>query len=311
MGKDAKRRELGQFLKARRADLTPADVGLPADGEHRRVPGLRREEVAQLASISVEYYTRVEQGRLQASAPVLVTLAEVLRLDDDQRTYLLELAGKETPRRRPRPKPQEVRPQTRRLLEALNVPALILGRRMDILAWNPLAAALLADFSQLTERQRNYARLVFSDSEVRRRYVNWETAAPDCVAFLRMEAARHPDDLRLSELVGELSINDQHFRRWWAAHNVAAQTTGVKKLRHPLVGELTLDWETLYLATDPDQQLVVWTAAPGTASDEGLAFLASWVAVHASADVHGPGTADVHIADPPADTRGSQAAPPS
>ncbi|MFF0712207.1 helix-turn-helix domain-containing protein [Streptomyces bauhiniae] len=283
MGKDANRSELGRFLKARRAELGPADVGLPTDGEHRRVPGLRREEVARLASISVQYYTRVEQGRLQASAPVLVTLSEVLRLDDDQRTYLLELAGKDAPRRQSRPRAQEVRPQTRRLLEALDVPGIVLGRRMDILAWNPLAAALLTDFSQLAEGQRNYARLVFSDSEVRRRYLNWETVAPDCVAFLRMEAARHPDDPRLRELVGDLSIKDQHFRRWWAAHNVAAQTSGVKKLRHPLVGELTLDWETLFLAADPDQQLVVWTAAPDTASQEGLAFLASWAAVHAPA----------------------------
>ncbi|WP_121830728.1 helix-turn-helix domain-containing protein [Streptomyces sp. S1] len=277
MGKEANRTELGQFLKARRAELTPADVGLPEDGTQRRVPGLRREEVAQLASISVQYYTRLEQGRLQASAPVLTTLADVLRLDDDQQTYLLELAGKEAHRRRRRPKAQEVRPPTRRLLDALGAPAIVLGRRMDILAWNPLAAALLTDFSQLPDKQRNYARLVFSDSEMRQRYANWEKVAPDCVAFLRMEAARHPDDPRLSELVGELSIKDPHFRQWWAAHNVAAQTTGVKTLRHPLVGELTLDWETLSVATDPDQQLVVWTAAPNTPSHDSLAFLASWV----------------------------------
>ncbi|MGW4049544.1 helix-turn-helix domain-containing protein [Streptomyces sp. NPDC004779] len=307
MGKDANYSELGQFLRARRADLTPADVGLPTDGAHRRVPGLRREEVAQLASISVQYYTRVEQGRIQASVPVLITLAEVLHLDNDQRTYLLELAGRETPRRR-RPKAQEVRPQTRRLLDALSAPAIILGRRMDILAWNPLAAALLTDFSQLTDKQRNYARLVFSDSELRRRYMDWEKVAPDCVAFLRMEAARHPDDPQLSELVGELAIKDPHFRQWWAAHNVAAQTTGVKRLHHPLVGELTLDWETLACATDPDHQLVVWTAAPHTTSHESLDFLASWV--HAPADpddpAHGPAT------DVPSDTHPAhRATPPS
>ncbi|MFJ9765656.1 helix-turn-helix domain-containing protein [Streptomyces erythrochromogenes] len=279
MAKEANLTELGRFLKARRAELTPADLGVPADADHRRVPGLRREEVAHLASISVQYYTRLEQGRLKASAPVLVTLAEVLRLDDDQQTYLLELAGKDAQRPR-RPRAPEVRPQTRRLLDTLGTPAIVLGRRMDILAWNPLAAALLTDFSQLTDKQRNYARLVFSDSEMRRRYANWEKVAPDCVAFLRMEAARHPDDPRLTELVGELSIKDPHFRQWWAAHNVAAQTTGVKTLRHPLVGELTLDWETLAVAADPDQQLVVWTAAPGTPSHEGLAFLASWVTTH-------------------------------
>ncbi|MFJ9690556.1 helix-turn-helix domain-containing protein [Kitasatospora sp. NPDC101183] len=254
---------------------------MPSDGRHRRVPGLRREEVAQLASISVEYYTRVEQGRLKASAPVLATLATVLRLNQDQRSYLLELAGKDAPRPR-RPHTQKVRPQTLRLLDLLGAPAIILGRRMDILAWNPLAAALLTDFSRLPDKQRNYARLVFSDSEIRERYGNWEAMAPDCVAFLRMEAARHPDDPRLSELVGDLAIKDSHFRQWWAAHNVAAQTAGVKKLNHPLVGELTLDWETLACATDPDQQIVVWTAEPGTPSHEALAFLASWVTTQPS-----------------------------
>ncbi|MEU1200237.1 helix-turn-helix domain-containing protein [Streptomyces sp. NPDC005813] len=277
MGKGANRNELGQFLQARRAELTPQAAGLPVDGLPRRVPGLRREEVAQLASISVQYYTRVEQGRLTASAPVLTALAKVLHLDDDQRAYLLELAGKEVPRP-VRHRAQKVRPQTRRLLDALSAPAVILGRRMDILAWNPLAAALLTDFSQLPEKRRNYARLVFSDSDIRERYENWEAVAPDCVAFLRMEAARHPDDPRLTELVGDLSIKDPHFRQWWAAHNVAVQTTGVKKLRHPLVGELTLDWETFACATDPDQQVVVWTAEPGTSSYEALTFLASWAA---------------------------------
>ncbi|WP_108987763.1 helix-turn-helix domain-containing protein [Streptomyces coelicoflavus] len=282
MGRDANHNELGQFLKARRAELIPENMGFTDDGRPRRVPGLRREEVAQLASISVQYYTRVEQGRLKASAPVLAKLADVLRLDHDQRTYLLELAGKDAPRPQ-RPATQKVRPPTRRLLDALGFPAIVLGRRMDILAWNPLAAALLTDFSQLSAKERNYARLVFSDSEVRARYKNWHAMAPDCVAFLRMEAARHPDDPRLSELVGDLSIKDPHFRRWWAAHNVAAQTAGVKKIDHPLVGELTLDWETLACVSDPDQQLVVWSAEPGTPSHEALAFLASWAATHTPA----------------------------
>ncbi|OBB96864.1 helix-turn-helix domain-containing protein [Mycolicibacterium peregrinum] len=277
MSDHAIRSELGQFLKSRRNALTPAAVGLPEDGTHRRVPGLRREEVAQLASISVQYYTRVEQGRLSASAPVLTVLAEVLRLADDQRNYLFGLAGRSNalPRRADQ---QKIRPQTRRLLDALEFPAIILGRRMDILAWNPLAAALLTDFSQIPAKQRNYARLVFSDSEMRSRYANWESVAPECVAFLRMEAAQTPNDPRLSELVGELSINDAHFRRWWAAHNVASQTSGIKKIRHPLVGELILDWETLTVTTDPSQQLVVWSAEPGTPSHEGLTFLASWAA---------------------------------
>ncbi|MFH8616336.1 helix-turn-helix domain-containing protein [Streptomyces sp. NPDC017979] len=297
MGMGTDSNELGQFLKARRAGLSPGDVGLTTDGRHRRVPGLRREEVARLASISVQYYTRVEQGRLQASAPVLATLAKVLRLDDDQQTYLLELAGKDASRPR-RPRTQHVRPQTRRLLDAIGAPAIILGRRMDILAWNPLAAALLTDFSQLPDKQRNYARLVFSDSDIRSRYENWETVAPDCVAFLRMEAARHPDDPRLSELVGDLSIKDPHFRTWWAARNVAVQTAGVKTISHPLVGRLTLDWETLACAADPDQQLVVWTAEPGTPSHQALDFLACWAAAGSASEP------TAHPADEPAERTG-------
>jgi hypothetical protein len=153
---------------------------------------------------------------------------------------------------------------------------------MDILAWNPLAAALLTDFSVLSASECNYARLVFSDSDLRKRYENWESLAPDCVAFLRMEAARHPQDPQLDELVEELSAKDPHFRKWWAEHNVAAQTAGVKTINHPLVGALTLDWETFSCATDPDQQLVVWTAKPGTPSAEGLALLASWAGTHAA-----------------------------
>lgn len=271
----AVRSELGQFLKSRRNALTPASVGLSDDGRHRRVPGLRREEVAQLASISVQYYTRVEQGRLSASVPVLTVLAEVLRLDDDQRDYLFELAGKNNPLPR-RADAQMVRPATRRLLGALGFPAIILGRRMDILAWNPLAAELLTDFSQIPSQHRNYARLVFSDSEMRSRYANWESVAADCVAFLRMEAAHNPDDPRLSALVGELCIKDAHFRQWWAAHDVLSQAGGVKNIRHPLVGELSLDWETLAVTSDAGQQLVVWSAEPGTPSYDGLTFLASW-----------------------------------
>ncbi|MFD5179661.1 helix-turn-helix domain-containing protein [Nocardia sp. NPDC058379] len=285
---DSSRSELGAFLRARRAELTPADVGLPDDGRQRRVPGLRREEVAQLASISAQYYTRVEQGRIQASAPVLSILADVLRLDNDQRGYLLGLAGKSPPTQR-RPSGTTVRPSARRLLDTIGAPAILLGRRMDILAWNPLAAALLTDFAQLPDKQRNYARLVFSGSELRQRYADWESTATDCVAFLRMEAARDPDDPRLSELVGDLSIKDPHFSRWWADHQVARQTSGTKTLRHPLVGDLVLDWETLGFAADPDLQLVVWTAEPGTPAHEGLSFLASWASTHAP---DGPSTAD-------------------
>ncbi|MFB7311891.1 helix-turn-helix domain-containing protein [Streptomyces sp. NPDC056192] len=274
--KNAQRNELGDFLKARRAELSPHVVGLPDTGALRRVPGLRREEVAQLAAISTDYYTRLEQGRLQASAPVLATLARALRLDDDQRAYLHGLAGKNTARPRRRAA-QRVRPQLQRLLDQLTeTPAMILGRHMDILAWNSLAAALIKDFATIPESQRNYVRLAFIDPTVRKMFADWENTARACVAFLRMEAAQYPEDPRLSALVGELSVQDADFRRWWAAHDVASKTSGTKTLRHPIAGELTLDWEMLACTTDPDQQLMVMTAEPGTPSHNALHFLASW-----------------------------------
>ncbi|HEX2316651.1 MAG TPA: helix-turn-helix transcriptional regulator [Thermomonospora sp.] len=269
--------ELGEFLKARRAELSPHAAGIPSGGV-RRVRGLRREEVASLAAISTDYYTRLEQGRIRASAPVLESLARVLQLGEDERDYMLELAGKDTPRPRRRAA-QKVEPQLRRLLDDLaTTPAVVLGRRMDILAWNPMAAALVTDFSRIPARRRNYVRLVFTDPAVRALYPRWDSVAHMCVAQLRREAARDPDDPALTALVGELSVQDEDFRRWWAAHHVAVRSVGTKMLRHPVAGDLTLDWDTLTCTTDPDQQLVVWTAEPGTPSHDGLRILASWCA---------------------------------
>lgn len=268
--------ELGAFLKARRAELSPRTVGLPDDGGPRRVPGLRREEVAQLAAISTDYYTRLEQGRMPPSAFVLAAIAPVLRLSDDQRDYLFELAGKE--RARPRRRAgQKVQPQLRRLLDDLPaIPGMVLGRRMDILAWNPLAAALVVDFAAIPEKKRNYVRLLFTEPALRELYPDWESVARHAVAQLRMEAAQYPDDPRLTALVGELSVRDNDFRQWWAGHHVAARTMGTKTLHHPVAGELTLDWGCLACGTNPDQQLVIWTAQPGTPSHDGLRILASW-----------------------------------
>lgn len=283
MTRDAHLNELGEFLKARRAELSPRTVGLPDIGAPRRVPGLRREEVAQLAAISTDYYTRLEQGRIQASAPVLTALARVLHLDDDQHDYLFGLAGKipTRPQRRTR---QKVQPQLLRLLDDLTAtPAIVMGRRMDILAWNALAVALVADFGRIPEKQGNYIRLVFTDPAMRTLYSDWETVARTCVAQLRMEAAKYPADPRLTALVGELSVQDAHFRQWWAAHNVATLSVGTKKLHHPVAGDLTLDWDTLTASTDPDQQLVVWTAEVGTPTHDGLRILASWAADHPTA----------------------------
>ncbi|MFF7212977.1 helix-turn-helix domain-containing protein [Streptomyces sp. NPDC008238] len=278
MAPDARLNELGEFLKARRAELSPRTVGLP-DGEgNRRVSGLRREEVARLAAISTDYYTRLEQGRMQASAPVLVALSEALHLDEDQRDYLFGLAGKETarPRRHAR---QKVQPQLRRLLDDLTaVPAMVLGRRMDVIGWNTLAAALITDFGKLPEARRNYPRILFTDPAMRTLYTDWRTIARSCVAQLRMEAARYPGDPGLTALVGELSARDADFRTWWAAHNVATLTVGTKVLDHPVAGELSLDWDTLTATTDPDQKLVIWTAEVGSPTHDGLRILASWAA---------------------------------
>jgi transcriptional regulator with XRE-family HTH domain len=273
------RSEFGDFLKARRAELSPPQVGLPETGK-RRVPGLRREEVAQLAAISADYYMRLEQGRLAPSAPVLEALSRALRLDDDQRSYLSELAGKDTsrPRRRPR---QTIRPSLQRLLDDLRfTPALVLGRRMDILAWNPLAAALVTDFGQIPKNKRNYIRLVFTDPAMRSLYADWDTVAHTCVALLRREAAQYPDDPQLTALVGELSVRDGQFRQWWAAHHVAGRRLGTKTLHHPVVGDLSLDWEALTCASDADQQLITWTAAPDGPTRDRLRILASWTAEH-------------------------------
>ncbi|MGW0183017.1 helix-turn-helix domain-containing protein [Nocardia sp. NPDC003345] len=280
MADDTHLRELGDFLRARRDALTPRDAGLAEGPTPRRVPGLRREEVAGLAAISTDYYTRIEQGRITASGPVLDTLARVLHLDADQRGYLHELSGRAPARPRQRAR-QRIQPTLQRLLDDLQfVPGLVLGRRMDILAWNSPAATLLTDFARIPERHRNYLRLVFTDPALRALYADWETVARTCVAQLRMEAAQRPDDPQLAALVGELSVCDDHFRRWWAAHHVATRRIGTKTLHHPLVGELSLDWDTLTCAADPEQQLITWTAAPDTPTSDRLRILASWTAEH-------------------------------
>ncbi|MFF3963953.1 helix-turn-helix domain-containing protein [Streptomyces griseorubiginosus] len=270
--------ELGEFLKARRAELTPSDVGLRG-GQRRRVKGLRREEVALLAAISTEYYTRIEQGRLQASAPLLDEIAQALRLNDAQRTYLLDLAAKERVRPAAYRERQQVDPQLQRMLDDLSAsPAFVIGRCTDILGWNRLAAALWTDFGRYPVQERVFVRLLFTEPWMRELYVDWEEVTRLAIAQLRMESARYPDDQPLTALVEELSARDAQFRQWWTEHDVAMRGNGVKKLRHPVVGELTLDWNTLTCGTDPDQHIIVWNAEPGSASHDGLRFLASWAA---------------------------------
>ncbi|MFD3549653.1 helix-turn-helix domain-containing protein [Streptomyces sp. NPDC058655] len=276
------RAELGEFLRSRRARLRPEDVGLPDYGRHRRVPGLRREELAQLAGVSVAYYTRLEQGNgHNVSAEVLDAIARALRLDDTECTHLAHLARPRSRSRAQRSRahrPQQVRPELRTLMDAMDgVPAYLVGRRQDVIAWNRLAAAVFGDFGALPAQERNLVRLVFLDPATAELYADWECRACEVVSNLRMYAGRHPEDERLSALVGELSVKNEEFRQLWAAHTVAADKThGVKRLRHPLVGEVSLAFETLRLPDDAEQALVVFHAAPGSPSRDALSLLSSW-----------------------------------
>ncbi|MEU1629007.1 helix-turn-helix transcriptional regulator [Streptomyces sp. NPDC020096] len=274
--------ELSEFLRSRRARLTPREAGVPTDGGPRRVPGLRREELARLAGVSTDYYTRLEQGRhLNCSDAVLDAVARALRLSDTERMYLFELARpKPRTRRRPVVRPQRVRPGLHRMLETLdgNAPAFILGRQLDVLAANRLARALITDFDALPQRQRNMARHMFLDESARELYVDWETCAAETVGALRLLAARHPDDPRLTDLVGELSIKSPEFRTWWADHNVRERTHGTKRYHHPVVGDLTVAYETITFPGDADQTMCVYTVEPGSSSETALRLLANWTA---------------------------------
>ncbi|MEV4625350.1 helix-turn-helix transcriptional regulator [Micromonospora sp. NPDC049523] len=269
--------ELREFLRSRRARITPAEVGLTPHPGSRRVPGLRREEVAQLAGMSVDYYVRLERGRnLNVSESVLDALARALRLDETERSHLFTLARPSRAQRRPMP-PQRVRPGLHRVLETLgDTPAMITGHRMDVLASNRLARVLYTDFDALPPRERNMARYLFLDESARDLYVDWDEAARSTVAALHLYAGRHPHDPRLAELVGELSVRDQDFRRWWAAHDVLRHSHGSKRYRHPLVGELTLAYEALTPSGDDEQILGVYTAEAGSSSEQALRLLASW-----------------------------------
>ncbi|MEU9295675.1 helix-turn-helix transcriptional regulator [Streptomyces sp. NPDC048266] len=273
--------ELSEFLRSRRARLKPQDVGLPEYGRHRRVPGLRREELAQLAGVSVAYYTRLEQGHgRNVSMEVLDAIARALRLSDTERAHLTHLA-KPTVKKRQRAaiaRPQRVRASLTQLLDSMDrVPAFVLGRRLDILAWNRMARALLGDFSAWEPAERNMPRMVFLDPNARDLYVDWEHKAVEVVSVLRLYAGCYPDDPQLLALVGELSVRNEEFRSLWAAHTVTDKGHGTKRLRHPLVGELTLSYESLKVAgDDPDLVLVTYHAEPGTASADALRLLAGW-----------------------------------
>ncbi len=273
--------ELADFLRRARAARDPLEAGLPADGRIRRVPGLRREEVALLAGVSTDYYTRFEQGRrIVPSTQVLDAIARALGLDEVARAHLHDLASAgRAPRSRPRPTPtvQRVRPGLRQLLDTLDShPALVLGRRTEVLAANRLARALFTDFDKMPARERNYARWILLSDEARDLFVDWEQHARDAVEALRFDAGKSPDDQAMQKIVGELSLASPEFRTWWSEHQVHQRSFGTKRLHHPVVGQLSVDFETFALPADTEQALYVYTTPPDSPSREALNLLASW-----------------------------------
>lgn len=267
--------EVGDFLRSRRARIRPEEVGLPAHGR-RRVPGLRREEVAQLAGVSVDYYIRLEQGRgPSVSDAVLDSVARVLRLDETEHAYLRTVARPRRQRKK-RPTAPRVRPGVQMLLDGMErQAAFVLGHRMDVLAWNALADAV-SGFSRMAPGGRNVPRQVFLDPAGRELYPEWAAVATQTVALLRLNAGLYADDPELCALVGELSLKSEDFRRLWADHQVKECAYGVKKLRHPVAGLLTLPYETLTVPAAPEQTIVVYTPEPGSETADRLALLGSW-----------------------------------
>ncbi|TDW90706.1 helix-turn-helix protein [Kribbella pratensis] len=274
-----RRAELTEFLTSRRARVRPEDLGIKVYGGRRRVPGLRREELAQAAGVSADYYVRLEQGRAEnVSQEILDAVADVLKLTEDEQKHLALLA-KPARRRAKRRTAQRMRPGLQRLLDSMtDVPAFVLGRRMDVLGWNRLAAALIADFDSMDPKDRNIPRMVFLDPASRDFYPDWDAVAEETVGYLRLYAGRYPDDPELAELIGELSIRSPEFRVLWARHDVKDKTFGTKTQHHSLVGDITVGYETLQPPGEPDQLLVTYTVDPGSPSEQNLRLLASWTA---------------------------------
>jgi len=277
------RGEIREFLSTRRAKISPEQAGLPTyGGDRRRVPGLRREEVALLAGISSEYYTRLERGNATGvSDSVIDAIAHALQLDDAERTHLLDLLRAAGTTRRPhrRPARQRVRPTVQRVLDSMvGTPGFVLNGRLDLLAANQLGFALFSPIYADPARPPNTARFLFLDPQATEFFGDWDKVANDTVALLRAEAGRDLYDRQLSDLIGELSTRSQEFRARWAAHHVRIHTTGIKRFHHPVVGDLELAFESFPLAADPSQSLLTYTAEPGSPSQHALRLLASWAA---------------------------------
>jgi transcriptional regulator with XRE-family HTH domain len=275
------RHEIREFLATRRAKLTPDQAGLPTFGGTRRVPGLRREEVALLAGVSVEYYTKLERGSLGGvSESVLESLARALQLNEAEREHLHNLARAASPSARPRRKASEaVTPSIQRLLDSMNgVAAFVRNGRLDILAINSLGRALYSEAYAQNANSVNLARFNFLDPRSHILYPDWEKAASTAVAILHTEAGRDPFNKSLTELIGELSTRSEDFRARWAQRNVRLHRGGYKDFHHPAVGDLHLAFDALELPNAPGLTLTAYSADPGTPSEDGLRLLASWAA---------------------------------
>ncbi|MFD5283535.1 helix-turn-helix transcriptional regulator [Streptomyces rubrogriseus] len=273
-------RELADFLRRSRAQCDPERAGLPPDGRVRRVPGLRREEVARLSGVSADYYARLEQGRsINPSPAVVEAVGHALGLDEAGLAHLKDLVGITATGRPSRPPSvQRLRPGLHRLLDSLDtaVPALALGRQSAVLGANRMARALFADFDAMPAAERNYTRWLFLDQDARDLFVDWEVQARAAVENLRLDAVRESDRQATGALVTELRERSEDFDRWWRQHRVHQRTHGSKRLLHPLVGELTVEYETLALPGDSETTLFLYTTEPGSASAQALSLLASW-----------------------------------
>ncbi|MBY8882207.1 helix-turn-helix domain-containing protein [Actinacidiphila acidipaludis] len=273
------RNELADFLRTRRSRLTPDQAGLPEDGRTRRVPGLRRDEVARLAGVSTEYYTRLEQGRSRNPSPeVLDALSRALHLDASEAEHLRDLLTRPKAATHRTPTgPQRVRSGLHLMLQTLqHVPAYVLGRRTDVLASNRPARAILTDFEALPVPARNLARYYLLDPSARETVGDWERIAAETVAILRLEAGRRPNDRQLADLVGELMLRSPEFTTWWNDHRVLRCTHGAKIHHHPVVGDLHFDFESFPVPGDAEQTLYVYNVEPGSATEEALRLLESW-----------------------------------
>ncbi|MBL7499035.1 helix-turn-helix domain-containing protein [Frankia sp. CNm7] len=289
------RDEVKAFLTSRRAKITPERAGLTTYGRRRRVPGLRRGEVADLAGVSVEYYAQLERGNLAGvSDVVLDAVARALQLDEAERAHLLDLARAAGPAARTRRKPstQQVRPSIQRLLDLMTeIPAIVNNARLDAVAANPFGRALFAPVyatpGRSAHRPVNHARFTFLDPRAHDFWLDWERAADDSVSTLRTEAGRDPHDRGLIDLVGELCTRSDAFRVRWAAHDVRLHRTGRKRIHHPAVGDLHLNFEVMELPADPGLCLIAFHADTGSADADALRLLASWAATQDPAGTPG------------------------